>query len=197
MSLIFATQLSAVATVALAVLALATAILAGLALRKQSREVAILVEENTRQAAERRRTQAARVFIGVPYDPPRLVSPYARNASDFPVFGAQFWYSGAQELAGPDELGVILPGKDSSAQRTLPHQGPQARPWLRSTCGRKIPAAAAGPGSCSSSFSTAESLWAVPASRPDLSQGLSNNATGRSVVARSLQRSCGHSGRPG
>jgi hypothetical protein len=48
MSLIFATQLTAVATAALAVLALAAAIVAGIALRKQSRELAILIAENRR-----------------------------------------------------------------------------------------------------------------------------------------------------
>jgi hypothetical protein len=86
MSLVFATQLTAVATVALAVLALATAIVVGLALRKQSRELAILIAENNRQADERHRAQTARMFIGVPYDPPLRVHPYAQNTSEFPVF---------------------------------------------------------------------------------------------------------------
>jgi hypothetical protein len=66
MSLIFATQLTAVATVALGVLALAAAIVAGIALYKQSRQLAILVAENNRQADERRRAQALGVYIGVP-----------------------------------------------------------------------------------------------------------------------------------
>ena len=62
MSLIFATQLTAVATVALAVLALATAIVAGIALSKQSRQLTILAEQNDRDRAERHQAQAARVL---------------------------------------------------------------------------------------------------------------------------------------
>jgi len=68
MSLIFATQLTAVATLALAVLALAAAILAGLAFRKQFQEVGILIAQNRehqlaleRDAAERHREHASRV----------------------------------------------------------------------------------------------------------------------------------------
>jgi hypothetical protein len=110
MSLIFATQLTAVGTVVLAVLALAAAVVAWLALRKQSRELAIVVKENNRQAIERRRAQAAKVFIGVYPDPPRLVAPQAENASDFPIFDAQFWYSGpGNSLRPPDDLGQIMP----------------------------------------------------------------------------------------
>jgi hypothetical protein len=111
MSLIFATQLTAVATVALAVLALAAAIVAGIALRKQSRELAILIAENKGHADERRRVQAASVYIGLPIRGVRLVQPSAQNASNFPVYDAQFWYSGDPGgLSGPDDLGTIMPG---------------------------------------------------------------------------------------
>jgi hypothetical protein len=110
MSLIFATQLTAVATVALAMLAIAAAIVAGTALRKQSRELAILVADNNRQARERRRAQAASVYIGLPLRGNRLVQPAANNASSLPVFDAQFWYSSTDGLSGPDDLGMIMPG---------------------------------------------------------------------------------------
>jgi hypothetical protein len=52
MSLIFATQLTAVATAVLAVFASATAVLAALALAAQSREVGILLGQSTREAAD-------------------------------------------------------------------------------------------------------------------------------------------------
>jgi hypothetical protein len=66
MSLIFATQLTAVATAALAVFALAAAILAALAFRKQAQEVGILQRQSTREAQEHRMAQAARVYTGIP-----------------------------------------------------------------------------------------------------------------------------------
>jgi hypothetical protein len=110
MSLIFATQLTAVATVALAVLAIAAAIVAGLALYKQSREIAILIAENNRQADERRRAQAASVYIGLPLQGPRLVQPSALNASSLPAFDAQFWHFGSGGLSDPVDLGMIMPG---------------------------------------------------------------------------------------
>jgi hypothetical protein len=114
MSLIFATQLTAVATVALAVLALAAAILAGLAFRKQSREVGILIEESKRQARERRRAQAARVFIAISTDPADKDRPATQNASDYPTFDAQLWYSNPRGLMGPDDLHMMLPGTTAS-----------------------------------------------------------------------------------
>lgn len=72
MSLIFATQLTAIATLALAVLALAVAAFAGLAFRKQSQEVALLLEQNKRDTDERFRAQAARVFLAAPRDEAHL-----------------------------------------------------------------------------------------------------------------------------
>lgn len=81
MSEFFSEQLTAVATLALAIFALAAAVLASLAFRKQSQEVGLLIEQNQEDADERRRAQAARVFLGVPPegDP---VRPYVKNASE-------------------------------------------------------------------------------------------------------------------
>jgi hypothetical protein len=110
MSLIFATQLTALATLGLAVLAPAAAVVAGLALRKQSRELTILAAENKRQAAERRRAQASSVFIGPPIRGIRMVQASAQNGSSFPVHDAQFWYYGPDGLSGPEDLGMIMPG---------------------------------------------------------------------------------------
>jgi hypothetical protein len=66
MSLLGATILTAIATLALAVLAFITAIFALLAFRKQSQEVGLLLEQNKRDTDERRRAQAARVFLAAP-----------------------------------------------------------------------------------------------------------------------------------
>jgi hypothetical protein len=110
MSLIFATQLTAVATVALAVLALAAAIVAGIALYKQSRALAILAEQNNRDIVERHQAQAARVFTVVEDRSPGYAHPYARNGSDFPVYDAQLWQAGPNGLADADDALMIPPG---------------------------------------------------------------------------------------
>lgn len=71
-------------------------------------------EEVLRQDAEdRRRAQAARVFIGAPRDPGRRVYAYVKNASDFPVYEAEFWYLSPSGLSDRhDYLGTTLPGED-------------------------------------------------------------------------------------
>ena len=116
MSETFSVQLTAVATVALAVLALVAGVLAGLALRKQTQEVGLLLEQNRRDSDERRRGQAARVFLAAPSDQGPPVSPRARNASDFPVYDTKFWYvnPGSDDLSASDYLGTIMPGDISS-----------------------------------------------------------------------------------
>jgi len=108
-------EITAIATVALVVLALAAAIVAGIALRKQSRELAILTKQNNRDIAERRRAQAARVYIVVEDHRPRYTHPYAVNGSDFPVYDAQFWQADPGGLSDPYDVGMIpphLPGTD-------------------------------------------------------------------------------------
>jgi len=118
MSLIFATQLTAVATLALAVLALAAAVLAGLAFWRQSQEVGLLQQQNKRDTDERRRAQAARVFLVTPPDQGPPVGPRARNASDFPVYDTKFWYlNPGSDPSAPEYLGTIMPGDASSAER--------------------------------------------------------------------------------
>jgi hypothetical protein len=102
--------ITAIGTVILAGGAIFTVIYAVKAFRAQAGQVAILVQENERQAAERRRAQAASVFIGLPVRGVRLVQPSAQNAGSLPAFDAQFWYSGAGGLSDPDDLGMIMPG---------------------------------------------------------------------------------------
>jgi hypothetical protein len=92
MSEILSAQLTAGATLALAVLALAAAVLAGLAFWRQSQEVGLLLQQNKRDADERRASQAARIFLAVSRDekPDEHggVHPFVRNASDFPAYDA-------------------------------------------------------------------------------------------------------------
>lgn len=122
MSLIFATQLTAVATAVLAVGAIVTGVLAYRAFCKQAEEVGILgrqlkeqQEAVTREGAERRRAQAERVFVGALRTPGKQVSTYAMNASGLPIFGVQLWSIGSNDLSDPVDLGVILPGDRTSA----------------------------------------------------------------------------------
>jgi hypothetical protein len=111
MSSDLAGEITALATAVLAVFAIVTAVFALLGYRKQSQEVALLLEQNEREAFERRRVQAARVSIGPPPDPDRPVSPYAYNDSDLPIYDVQFWYSYPGRIAGPDNVRSIKPGE--------------------------------------------------------------------------------------
>jgi hypothetical protein len=115
-------EITAIATVALAVFALAAAILATLAFLKQSREVRILEQQMqtqqgllAREALERHRAQAARVFIGSTLNNQDLWVPSVVNSSNLPVYDARLWY---YDLF-PDrkirhDIGVVLPGETRS-----------------------------------------------------------------------------------
>ena len=113
------TWITAIATVGLLVGAIITAIYAVKAFGDQAKELAILAKQNESDIAERRRAQAVQVFTGAPQPagsaeqggPITGTVPYARNASDLPVYDAQFWYPDYSGLSGPDHLGMILPGK--------------------------------------------------------------------------------------
>lgn len=123
MSLIFATQLTAVATLALAILALVAAGLAGFAFWRQSQEVGLLLEQNKRDIAERRRAQASRVFpavVGDPPRPPQLIHPYAHNASDLPIYETQIWYAEPSgDISGPESVGMIMPAGEATAGKVF------------------------------------------------------------------------------
>jgi hypothetical protein len=70
-------------------------------------------------AQDRRRAQAARVFIGAPRDPGHRVKPYVKNASDFPIYEARFWYLSPDDLLdGISTLARSCPGKTPTVTRT-------------------------------------------------------------------------------
>jgi hypothetical protein len=62
-----------------------------------------------RDTDERRRAQAFRVFPAVVGDkpqPPRLIHPYAHNASDLPIYDTQIWYAEpGVGISGPENVG--------------------------------------------------------------------------------------------
>ena len=87
MSLIAATQFTAVATGVLALFAIVTAVFAFLAFRKQSNEVGLLVEQADREAEDRRKAQAAKVFVAVGGLTPDMADEVRmRNSSDQPIY---------------------------------------------------------------------------------------------------------------
>jgi hypothetical protein len=122
-------EITAIATAVPAVGAIVTAVFAYLAYRKQSQEVVTLVQQNEREADERRRSQAALVFIGVPLGEAHPVRPYAQNASGLPVYDAQLWYFvGSINL--PDDLGLILPGQTVAGSRDFAARDALTKTWL-------------------------------------------------------------------
>jgi hypothetical protein len=102
---------TAISTAVLAAFAIITAVFAFLAYRKQSQEVSLLLKDSERQALERRRAQASRIYAAAPRNSARLVQVSVVNASEYPVYDVQTWHiSQAGDISGPDYVGTILPG---------------------------------------------------------------------------------------
>lgn len=138
MSLIFATQLTAVATVVLAVFAIITAIVAGCAFWVQSRQLEAELGERSREAEERRREQAVQVYVW--QDPPAIasaveaavevrVTAHVRNASQQPVYEVRFaWLlQGVPYGAGSVRAAPLMPGEEEANPAVVP-LGPGADP---------------------------------------------------------------------
>lgn len=168
MSLLLATQTTAIATAVLALFAIVTTVFAALAWRSQSRELGVLQQqlpdqqeanrqqaevfalqaqelreslgERKRDAAERHRAQAARVFIsearfggrsgqsadsdivGLGPKPPS-VSAIVHNSSNLPVYDAELaWHLGTAPHGSltPEPLGMIMPGNEARRERSFP-----------------------------------------------------------------------------
>jgi len=88
--MLWATWITALATAGLLIGAIATTVYAARALRKQSEEVTLAREQAERDIQERRRAQAARVFIviasGAPANSGVLLEANASNTSQQPVY---------------------------------------------------------------------------------------------------------------
>lgn len=138
MSLLDATQLTAWATLALAVLAGVTAFFAVTAARTQSQQVGLLrgqvstaQAELDRQADERRRAQAAQVYMTRSVYHGRALQSPARphvsieihNTSQRPVYEVHVhWADSVTAVQGGDAeaLGTLPPGGKHAAQRPVP-----------------------------------------------------------------------------
>jgi hypothetical protein len=114
--------ITAIATVGLLVGAIVTARYAIKAFRAQDKQVAILAKQNDRDIADRHQAQAARVFTGVEDPGSRYAHPYAKNASDFPVYDAQFWQADQDGLSKPDAARMIPPGGVARDSRDFHYQ---------------------------------------------------------------------------
>jgi hypothetical protein len=130
MSGILSEQLTAIGTLGLAVLALATAIVAGLAFWKQSQEVDTLAEQNKRDIEERRRDQASRVFVHTEMTSPekqpaqgiqRALIAHVKNSSQQPVYELTVtWPDRYARADEPDYLTVLMPEEQRDFTRNLP-----------------------------------------------------------------------------
>jgi hypothetical protein len=130
MTLFGATLLSAIATAVLAVGAIVTGVLAYLAFRKQSQEVAAQSEQLElqrrqfeRDQAERRRAQAVQVFMWETREE-SWITFHVRNTSRQPVFDLRFeWHV---PIRGPEEYGFdwrkepLMPGEEYTSTRPPP-----------------------------------------------------------------------------
>jgi hypothetical protein len=144
MSLIFATQLAAIATAVLAVFAIITAAFAYLTYRKQSQETGILIAENQQQALERRRDQASRIFIWAEAQPgqepasqtvPGIIA-HIKNTSQQPVYdgftghceGSQ-WIDCKERKPDLPTFPVLMPGEQLEVIIGFENPVPAAEFW--------------------------------------------------------------------
>lgn len=131
MSVIFATQLTAVATAVLAVGATVTGVLAYLAFRKQSQEVGILHQQVQEESLWRRSQQASRVIFS---DMPTVTDgdkgrtfrfqTEITNHSDLPIYDVTLLWD-VEELSelrgvelGRDVTPTLLPGASIVRDKT-------------------------------------------------------------------------------
>jgi hypothetical protein len=121
MSLIFATQLTAIATAVLGAFAIITAVVAFMAFRRQTQEVGILQQQMkeqqevfAREARERHRAQASRVFITLDCGGVHPARFDVANTSDQPVYDAEIrwrYRTARTPLIQHSRPGTILPGE--------------------------------------------------------------------------------------
>ena len=125
MSEIAALQWTAVGTIALAVLAMVTAVFAFLAFQKQSEEVRLQGQELRREAAERRSAQACKVFISVEdrgADRPSLIA-HVENTSREPVYDVRVRFIHPTEaLPDREPIGTIMPDQECTDTIALPDE---------------------------------------------------------------------------
>ena len=82
-----------------------------------------------RDAEDRRRQQAMSVYVMPFGGVGRAGQPYAKNASQYPVFDAKLWYrpdGPPDSLGDPDDLGVVMPGEMRGTQDQIGEQAVHA-----------------------------------------------------------------------
>jgi hypothetical protein len=135
--------ITAIATAVLAMFAIITAYYARKAFSDQSREVAILAEENERQALERRRSQASQVFVLAEPDiregePISSIEVTVKNTSRQPIYDLNLLWRDETgewiELGDPVDLRVLLPDDQhkwgTGIEPSLPIQSFLGDPYL-------------------------------------------------------------------
>src|SRR5580700_3071564 len=127
MSLLVATQITAVATMVLAVGAVVSAVFAFLAFRKQSVEVTALLSESRREADTRHREQAVRVLVWLEHltgqhgqedIPAHAVVAHIRNTSNHPIYDMTcYWYHERNLADKPGYvIGPLIPASEYSVE---------------------------------------------------------------------------------
>lgn len=141
MSLVVATEITAIATAALAFFAIITTGFAYFAFRAQSTQVSILKCQEEQATEHRRRGQAARLYLTELASPAQAAIPdsvqmpggrvargpsvtvTAHNTSEQPVYDLGIhwvdWATTAQAGAA-DQLGTLGPGDNAESERELP-----------------------------------------------------------------------------
>lgn len=132
MSEIFALQLTAVATAALAILALITAWYARRAYLAQVSELRGVLDDRKQEAVERRRAQAAQVYvweahithheIGMPSQP--TIKAFVRNTSEQPIYDVRFNWGSASSFTHETRRVAPLPPKEEDSDAALVPGGP-------------------------------------------------------------------------
>jgi len=115
MSVDLSGEITAIATAVLAFFAIVAAVFSFLAYRRQTQEVDVLLEQKDREVVERRRAQAAHVFVGLAPSGTNYGAVPA-NASDFPIYDARVWYLDWLNIHENmyDDIGTVLPSEEIS-----------------------------------------------------------------------------------
>jgi hypothetical protein len=132
MSMLVATQVTAIATAALAALAIAAGITAGRALWLQAQEVRILKQDHDREVNDRRGAQASAVFMweNRPIMPSSSgggtypVNAAVKNASDKPIYDLYFiwnWNGVIHQRYQRSAEGLLMPGEEAKASYNAPN----------------------------------------------------------------------------
>jgi len=131
-------EITAIATAVLAAFAIITAVVAYMAFRRQTQEVALLQQQMreqqnvlTREAYDRHRAQASRVFLSLEYPSEYTACFNVVNTSAQPVYEAEIRWRDRGAPITCDRyvpLGTILPGANRDVTWQTPPEDPETLP---------------------------------------------------------------------